>query len=1067
MNKLYAVLVSCFTALVLMISVNTSFGNNGAAAELSYTWLRDSTYKVVYTFYRDCGGNSEASSINVCYYNTCNPDRGDVKLAKQNPLSSNGTVVGVFCDGTESTTCSSPSATIKGFRKWIYEGTVTLPSKCDSWKFAVSIEDRNNGITNYLIPGTGTKTLYTEAQINNLDAPIQSSPSFSSPLIIYACAGQTQTVDLSGIDPDGYSLSYDLINPAIAPENQTNCRYPAGSADLSFGGALPGTVLPGNPFPNAAFGFSTTTGLLTFTPSATLAQIAQLAVRVTKANLVGKVVATYTRDIQIIVSNTCNNVPTNFELDKTTSLNVLWEPGKDTVYLCPNLSMKVCFKISSSASDVKITKVTDDHLTFSKTPGSMGTYNGLNTNEVDNCFEWTPTESDEGVHIMNIVSEVCKPGTPLIKVKNQIVFDVRRTINIVSSDTFKCLGNPAELCAVPTPLNVVNWYTTTAGSGTKIDQSNIITPADPCTQVLPPTTTSYIVETTDIPGGCKRADKDWLETNQDEIKIVIVNPRIDAGPDTTMCNYSELILNGNLENPQRELSYKYHWTSIPENAAKDWLEDDSAISTILKFPSPDILPVSDIPDSIRFTFSIYPTPDDSPSCAKSDTVWVYIMKGFYITTGDTLQSITTGLGHLGRQNGVSDTGVCLGETITLQGFSDTSKPRPRRFTYTWAPPTGVASPNPDKLFEPGLTTITPTETRKYSLTASYAGCKDSTKDFYILVEESPTVDIGQDREICFGDTVNLNPSIEPNVDDYKHYKYKWTPGGAIDNADTFLTYFAGYKTERIKLTVTTLAGCEGSDSILITVNPRQFLTIGADTSICAGDSVQLEVSGDKLLHYVTWKPNNNIDSIQSLKPIVQPFYDTKYTVIGVDSNRCIDSAEVTVRIKPNAVLYLEDSVTIYPGDSYTFDPKSNCYYFSWFPAVGLDQSEIANPTASPLLSTTYYVTAKTADGCEVRDSVYLVVTDDSYIDVPNSFIPGNTGDNNKLKPINLGTAQLTSFKVFDRWGQLMFESSDFNEAWDGTLNGKFQPMGVYVYTLEAITAKGKKIIKSGNVTLLR
>ena len=91
---------------------------------------------------------------------------------------------------------------------------------------------------------------------------------------------------------------------------------------------------------------------------------------------------------------------------------------------------------------------------------------------------------------------------------------------------------------------------------------------------------------------------------------------------------------------------------------------------------------------------------------------------------------------------------------------------------------------------------------------------------------------------------------------------------------------------------------------------------------------------------------------------------------------------------------------------------------------------------------------------------------DSYIAVPNAFTPGS-GPGSLLKVLHLGNVTLKSFTIYNRWGIKVFETSDINAGWDGTYNGVVQPQGVFVYTVDAYTAKGKNIHKQGNITLLR
>jgi gliding motility-associated-like protein len=86
--------------------------------------------------------------------------------------------------------------------------------------------------------------------------------------------------------------------------------------------------------------------------------------------------------------------------------------------------------------------------------------------------------------------------------------------------------------------------------------------------------------------------------------------------------------------------------------------------------------------------------------------------------------------------------------------------------------------------------------------------------------------------------------------------------------------------------------------------------------------------------------------------------------------------------------------------------------------------------------------------------------------VVSAFTPNGDGINDRAVVIGYGVAKLT-FRIYNRWGQLMFESADERVGWDGKFNGKLQPMDAYGYTLDAEMVSGEKIRKSGSITLIR
>ncbi|MBN9485456.1 MAG: gliding motility-associated C-terminal domain-containing protein, partial [Bacteroidetes bacterium] len=267
------------------------------------------------------------------------------------------------------------------------------------------------------------------------------------------------------------------------------------------------------------------------------------------------------------------------------------------------------------------------------------------------------------------------------------------------------------------------------------------------------------------------------------------------------------------------------------------------------------------------------------------------------------------------------------------------------------------------------------------------------------------------------------------------------------------------------LNVTTPAGCAGSDTVTLTVFPAAFLFTSNDTAICSGESARIHVNakGVKSFH---WTPDVRIDNVYSLDPIVNPIANQKYRVYAVDTNFCSDTAEVMVRVHPRAMLQLPDSVRLYPGQSYQVEPGGNCSYYSWFPPLGVSDVKLSNPVLKPEVNTRYFVTGVTEAGCVINDSISVFVSNESIVDIPNAFTPGS-GVNNKLKVVHLGDATLKKFVIYNRWGNPVFETNDINTGWDGTWKNEPQPMGVYVYTLEAVSPTGRVFNKQGNITLIR
>ena len=209
-----------------------------------------------------------------------------------------------------------------------------------------------------------------------------------------------------------------------------------------------------------------------------------------------------------------------------------------------------------------------------------------------------------------------------------------------------------------------------------------------------------------------------------------------------------------------------------------------------------------------------------------------------------------------------------------------------------------------------------------------------------------------------------------------------------------------------------------------------------------------------------------LDDSTSSAPWAHPIATQTYTAVVTSTAGCKDSVNVKVNVWPGAVIFLGDSIVLFPGESYHLIPSTNCVSFLWFPAAGLSNTAISDPVANPGTDTKYLVYGTTEYGCKAVDSISVYIAPETIVGVPNVFTPG-TGANNILKIIVKGEASLNYFRIFNRWGNLIFDTKNVNEGWDGAYKGVQQPFGVYVYDIQAVTNSGKIINKHGNVTLLR
>ena len=376
----------------------------------------------------------------------------------------------------------------------------------------------------------------------------------------------------------------------------------------------------------------------------------------------------------------------------------------------------------------------------------------------------------------------------------------------------------------------------------------------------------------------------------------------------------------------------------------------------------------------------------------------------------------------------------------------------------WVPTAGIP------LATSGSPLITPDTSATYVLTVFFPDCPNLVDSFHIDVQPKPQVYLGGNRQVCEYDTLHITASVTPTW--YTGYIYAWSPSVSLDNSGTATVIFTAGDSTNVILTVTTPAGCIGVDSAEIIVHPGNFVNFDSSFAVCPGDSVQLfPIANPGPASYV-WHPAMYLTDSTSSAPWVHPVTSQYYWAVATNQYGCLDTVSANVTVRAGAVLYLPDSVTIYPGESYQISPQTNCVSFEWMPPGGLTNAYISNPVATPEISTKYVVYGYTEWGCKTKDSISIYIDAESLIALPNAFTPGN-GVNTIFKILLRGEASLNYFRIYNRWGNLVFETNDIATGWDGTYHGTAQPYDVYVYEVEAVTSTGKVFHKAGNVTLIR
>jgi gliding motility-associated-like protein len=248
--------------------------------------------------------------------------------------------------------------------------------------------------------------------------------------------------------------------------------------------------------------------------------------------------------------------------------------------------------------------------------------------------------------------------------------------------------------------------------------------------------------------------------------------------------------------------------------------------------------------------------------------------------------------------------------------------------------------------------------------------------------------------------------------------------------------------------------------------PFAPFTINAnnDTTVCRSTPVQLVATGG--VSYI-WSPAQELDDPNIATPIAMPEQTRTYNVLSTDINNCEAEENVTITVRTLPNFTASNDQIICASQQVQLNASGGDNYL-WSPAEMFDDPTSAQPVTIPNKTTDYSVNiSENTCGLDTTINIKITVTKDAPSAIlPNAFTPNNDGKNDCFGIYHLGSVQVAQFTVYNRWGQIIFETKDPNKCWDGTFKGKPQDAGGYPYIIKATSNCGV-IFRKGIVMLVR
>jgi gliding motility-associated-like protein len=268
-------------------------------------------------------------------------------------------------------------------------------------------------------------------------------------------------------------------------------------------------------------------------------------------------------------------------------------------------------------------------------------------------------------------------------------------------------------------------------------------------------------------------------------------------------------------------------------------------------------------------------------------------------------------------------------------------------------------------------------------------------------------------------------------------------------------------------------GCSDRDSLAIRVQQRFNMLVSPGDTICAGQSVQLAAAG---AHLYTWSPASGLNNPAIASPRATPGASTVYYVIGSDSTHCFtDTGAVFIKVYPVPTVEAGPDVTITVGSGTQLHTTTtgDVILWNWVPGTGLSCTTCPDPFASPKQTTRYRVDVINEGRCPANDYITInVVCGNGNIYIPNTFSPNGDGMNDRFYPRGKGLYTIRALRIFNRWGEIVFEQSNFNPndpsmGWDGRYKGQVLSPDVFLYICDILCENNQVITVKGDITLLQ
>ena len=1033
------------------MSLFASHASHIVGGELYYDCLGNNQYRVTLKLYRDC------------YCTNCAPFGDPEYLAV---FTANGALYSqpsmAFPGSTQLTsTVSNPCLVEPDIctERAVYSAVVTLPPATGGYDIVYQRCCRNNGVANIPIEQGATYQVHIPG---SAQATCNNSARFNSFPPLFICLNAPLVLDHSASDPDGDQLVYSLCDPydgadvtcpnPIPTNIGSGCptEPPSPSySSLSYYSPFSSSNFLNSPSNANDLRIDPQTGVITGTPN-TIGMFV-VAVCVSEYRN-GVFLGEMRRDFQF------NVAPCNIPIANIPSTNINPQTGIGTYVLtCKNFTVNF---VNTSYNPPPASNPMYYHWDFGVTTAS---------NDTSNLFAPSFTYPDTGSYLVTLIAIKDAGGglscvdTTYAYVYVYPTFETDFITNNICEDSAAVFTS--QIISTIGNINLWNWNFGDGSVSTQNSPSHLYT-----------TPGNYIVT---LIGGNNLGCRDTAQKNISIYETPVanfsfgntcVNQPINFS-NNSIGSFSTILWNFGNGASSNQLNPAYTYTTIGNFNVNLFLVSQNGCKDTAT-QNLDIHPVPDVANndtticpyqSVQFRAAggtVYTwtpatglndatiaNPIATPAPPSSITYNITAVNQFQCSASD---DVTISFFPFPIVTASEDTSVCLSGANfrdSVQIFASGS------LNFFWTPATSLNSTTiPNPVAKPIVNTT------YYVTGTDVNGCTATDSVIVFVLDPSLNIILDDFKNVCLYDTVYANVTSQGASN------YVWTPNQFLVNETSFSPGF--YPTTNTTYTLSISNYCYSkNDSVRILVLPLPTLTFNHKDSICLGDSVQLSASGAQTYQ---WDFDNSLSALNIPNPIANPTTATFYFVNGVDANGCRNRDSTFVNVLPPPAVNAGNDTLIWSDTYAVLNGSTEATTYYWNPSAYLDDFRSLQTKAEVPKTQSYVLFAEDDFGCKNSDTVVIFVEKNTLLMLPTAFSPNGDGVNDIFRIVRyLNISKLKEFAVFNRWGEQVFVTTDINDGWDGVYKNIEQELGVYVWSVVALTKDSEEIIRKGNVTLVR